>query len=410
MRQSLTNPHPQFCYHLLCSGRKHFRRLRCQDIDCQATSKYPQSHDMNWISALFLRQGGSYGHSRRFTSATLLLALLLSACSSEPFGTEEPEPLPPTQPAPPSSEEDLLHWAAPAYTEVFHVPFLDRQQKYVLDDTKDYRIVLPDVPLTHRLDIWGGRNVVIIGGAFKLKGYSDLDNNKAALVFWHSDKYRPDTRIIHVEGVHFDMADARDRDALALNDQTAIFQVQNVRFENVNGDHDGLHPDAIENWGGAKELRIYKSTVITDHQGFFLSPIQPSHDRPMERIDLRKVDFRRNEGEYGRYPNHKCPIYLWLVNYHPGSCVTYERGAILEEIYAVHPQNCWDFGMNTAVPNTIQPEGCLASVSADSTEMYWPTLPIEGSIRQGTPIDGEFVPAGVAGVDYVSPGYQRHGR
>ena len=304
-------------------------------------------------------------------------------------------------------EEDRLLWPAPDHSSVLKVPFKDEQQRFVLEDDVDYRVVLPDQPLTHRLDIWGGRNVSVVGGAFRLKGYADLETNKAALAFWQGDQGQ--ARTIHVEGVLFDMADARDRDGLALNDENAIFQVQNIRFENVNGDHEGLHPDAIENWGGAKEVRIYKTTVITDHQGFLLSPLQPTQVHPIERVDIRKTDFRRNDGVYGSYPDHKCPIYLWLVHYQQETCVTYERGAFLQDVYALHADNCWDFGMNDAMPNTIQPTDCLASVNEAGTEMSWPAFSFEGMLQQGLPPDGEFVPEGVAGIAYVSPGYKSQG-
>ncbi|MFK7849212.1 MAG: hypothetical protein AB8G77_28245 [Rhodothermales bacterium] len=301
--------------------------------------------------------------------------------------------------------EKRLLWLAPAYTRTVFVHFKDEQQKVFLEDGFDYKIVLPDTALTHRLDIWGGGNLCIIGGAFKLKGYDDTNTNKAALAFWYGNSDRVDTRTIHVEGLLFDMAEARDRDALALNDENAIFQVQNVRFENINGDHLGLHPDAIENWGGAKEVRIYKSTVITDHQGFLLSPLQPTQTDPLEYVDIQKVDFRRNDGQYGSYPDHKCPIYLWLVHYQQESCMTYTRGAFLSDVYAKHADSCWDFGMNDAMPNTIQPLGCLAEVNERGDEMSWPQFGFTGVMKQGTPPGGEYVPEGVAGIGYESPGY-----
>ena len=320
------------------------------------------------------------------------------------FGCDSQNEVTVIDPALRVAEADKLLWPVPANRLVIEVPFEDRQQRIVLDDAHDFRLVLPEQPLTHRLDIVGGRNVSIIGGAFHLKGYDDLDTNRAALAFWNGE--HSGIRTIHIEGIHFDMSEARDRDALAFNDEYAIFQVQNVRFENINGDHLGLHPDAIENWGGAKEIRIYKATVITDHQGFLLSPLQPTQINPTEFVNLQKIDFKRNAGEYGVYPNHKCPIYLWLVHYMHETCETYERGAFLSEVYALHADNCWDFGMNDAMPNTIQPAGCLAVVSQDSSEMSWPSLPFEGAMKQGVPPDGEFVPAGVAGIDYNSPGYK----
>ncbi|MBT8401192.1 MAG: hypothetical protein KJO98_12000 [Rhodothermia bacterium] len=300
---------------------------------------------------------------------------------------------------------DELLWPAPAVNRTLRLKPADEQQWLYLKSDVDYEIVLPPTPVTHRLTLVGGRNIRIIGGAFKLKGYEDLSTNTAALAFWYSDDGNTQERLVHVEGLEFDMTDARDRDAIAFNDENATFQIQNVRFFNVNGDHEGLHPDAIENWGGAKEVRIFRSTVITDHQGFLLSPLQPTQTHPIEFVDIRQVDFRRNDGTYGNYPNHKCPIFLWLVYYRQKTCQTYERGGVISEVYATHPENCWDFGMNTTMPNTIQPERCLSHVSEDGTQISWPTLPLTGTVNQGPPPGGEFVPDGVAGIGYKSPGY-----
>jgi hypothetical protein len=335
-------------------------------------------------------------------SLTVPLVLNLTSCDSAPAPSYLDQEADPKTLAPDSLR---LLWPAPSFDVVVNVPFKDEQQILRLDNDTDYRVVLPDKSLTHRLDIKGGRDIVIVGGAFRLKGYSDLDTNRAALAFWDEGKDHTSTRIIHVEGLLFDMTDAEDRDAIALNAESAIFQIQNVRFHNVNGDHVGLHPDAIENWGGAKEVRVFRATVITDHQGFLLTPLQPVHSHPVRRIDIRMVDFRRQDGPYGSYPNHKCPIFLWLVELF-GSCQSYPDGAFLSEVYGKHAENCWDFGMNDAVPNTLGPEGCPAAVNADRSEMSWPTLPIDGVLKQGYPPNGEFVPDGLAGLEYRSPGYQ----
>ena len=304
----------------------------------------------------------------------------------------------------PVDESLLLSWSPPETSREIYVSNVPQEQTINLLDEIDYRLILPNTPLTHRLIVRGGRDIVVIGGAFKLKGYSDLVTNKAALSFQAGER-SADGRIVHIEGIYFDMSDARDRDALALADQNAIFHVQNVRFENVNGDHLGLHPDAIENWGGAKEIRVSKATVITDHQGFFIAPLQPSHTDPIEYVELREIDFRRNDGVYGSYPNHKCPIYVWFVGLQPEKCETYTRGVRFKDVYATHAENCWDFGMNDVKPTTQETSGCAAVLDSSGTEMSWPTLPVEGSVKQGPPPGGEFVPFGAVGIGYKSPGY-----
>jgi hypothetical protein len=47
-----------------------------------------------------------------------------------------------------------------------------------------------------------------------------------------------------------------------------------------------------------------------------------------------------------------------------------------------------------------------AKYSADRSFVYWPSSNIDGVVRPRAPIIGNYVPSGLAGQRYVSPGYR----
>jgi hypothetical protein len=47
-----------------------------------------------------------------------------------------------------------------------------------------------------------------------------------------------------------------------------------------------------------------------------------------------------------------------------------------------------------------------AKYSADRSFVYWPSSNIEGFVRPGAPSEGDYVPPGLAGQQYVSPAYR----
>jgi hypothetical protein len=56
-------------------------------------------------------------------------------------------------------------------------------------------------------------------------------------------------------------------------------------------------------------------------------------------------------------------------------------------------------------PDTNSALACDAQYSSGLAT--WPQLAsVSGGVRSGVPPGGDYVPAGVAGINYVSPGYQ----
>ena len=177
-----------------------------------------------------------------------------------------------------------LKWRPPRTAVYFHVQNTGRDQVVTLDNAVDYRVILPGSVMTGKLKIRGGRNITIIGGAFSLQP----GRGNASLVFYDTDNVH--NRTIHVEGVSFDMSHVVG-DAIAVAAPTAVFQFQNIRITGLHGTYfDELHSDAIQNWGGARGLRIHRMTVQTDYQGFMIPPTEAA---PIGFVTMVEVEQER---------------------------------------------------------------------------------------------------------------------
>lgn len=296
------------------------------------------------------------------------------------------------------SHVQLLKWAPPSWTTTMHVSNNGADRTISLNDNIDYKIVL-DETMTGKLKFYGGGNITIIGGAFNLQP----GNGNASLTF--QDRVPGTTaRTIHVEGILIDMSDAFDKDGLTFITPTADLQLQNIRITGVHGNATGDHADAIQNWGGAKKIKVFKATVTTDYQGFFL----PAETAPIDELYLEKVDFSRQDGPY--MGGNSCPNYLWM-GYNATFCDTYPGGVYLKDIYVTPPTLClkngFTFGSKDVHPSTGAPTACLAMLLTP-TQLYWPSadLDITGVVKLGPPSGGQYVPESLVGLGYVSPGYE----
>src|SRR5687768_18269591 len=68
------------------------------------------------------------------------------------------------QEAAPGAPKAKLTWAPPVLTEPVTIEITEKKTNFKLDQTKDYILKMPARPLLGGLNIWGGRNVVLIGG------------------------------------------------------------------------------------------------------------------------------------------------------------------------------------------------------------------------------------------------------
>lgn len=248
-------------------------------------------------------------------------------------------------------------------------------QRLTLESTKDYIIKVGDH--TGNLMVAGGRNVVLVGGRISPSAGS------AAVALGISGT----TGTFHVEGVWIDGASGREFDGVQIVAPKATVQLENVRVTGLRGGYDTNHTDVVQPWGGVAKLRVDRLTATSNYQGIFLKPDQG----PIGSVDLRHVDLSYDDvgARTGGY-------LLWLANGCSAPATT------LSDVY-VKGRPGATLGA-TVWPPTGQATDCPGVLSV-STAIGWPSLPVTGLVRWGTPSGGSFVLSGDAGPGYRSPGY-----
>ena len=247
--------------------------------------------------------------------------------------------------------------AAPASGDIAH--------RLSLSPTHDYLIRMPARPLTGGLVIVGGHNVVLIGGEIDI---SMQAGSPPSIEARRGLYLKGQTGTAHVEGLLIDGPDLSE--GINLDESLgAVVQIENVRVEDVHArDESGFtdnHPDVLQTWAGPAELRVDRLTGSTDYQGMFLAPNQFGTQPPPREVVLSHVDLRAAACCYG--------YLLWQSGSFP-----------------LYTNDVWV---------TLHPSRTMSS-------SLWPSPDNWSGVSEGTPPGGEFVPTGVAGASYKSPGYQ----
>lgn len=279
------------------------------------------------------------------------------------------------------AEGDPLTWAPPPLEDPVTIDLGTGRTSNTLDADTDYIINLPDAIKTGSTTLKGGRNVVIIGGHIRLSSPDPAAGDTRAIYVWGN------TGTVHIEGVLIDATADGLGDGIAISAPDSIVQVQNTRIVGLPGAAEEWHADVIQPWGGVKELRVDKLTGSSRYQGFFL---------PQDLGDIGAVTIKRTNltalPEW--YPGSGGGYMLWLSG-------TGEPFYDLSDFY-VQPREGTPLGLSIW-PNVNDP--VYPAVIEDGFAQ-WPTLPrVTGGVHDGPPPGGDFVPDGVAGLNYVSPGY-----
>ena len=263
-----------------------------------------------------------------------------------------------------------LTWSPPELENPTTIKVSDANRSLKLDQTKDYIVELPkDQPLNGGLSIWGGRNVVVIGGEI-LVSSNDL----------RSVYLQQNTGMMHFEGIHVRGLNAGDlKEGFNFNHRqtNCVVQIQNVRIEKVHGSRDGHHADILQTWAGPAELRIDGLTGFTQYQGMFLLPNQ--HFTFEKGGFLPKKWIFKNINLEG---DEESAYMLWAPS--PA------------QQWSIEIENVW-----------VKPQ---ASKRGNRDMFLWPK-PTQANdqfwadVKEGVPSGGDFVPLGSVGLGYVSPGY-----
>jgi len=294
-------------------------------------------------------------------AALAVLAVLVGVLVSTGRGSGDPDP------APPLPDDGRLAFAPPELEDPRTVRVGDDRSLH-LDDGQDYVLQMPDEPLVNGLDVNGGDDVVLVGGEITVPTSDDEDARGRGLLL------RGQSGVVHVEGLAITGEGLKEGIDLDQRDG-GVVQLQNIRVDTVQGSKDDNHADVLQSWAGPRVLRIDRLSASTQYQGFFLLPEQRGEAGPPEEFDLRHVDLRGTEDsayllwrDAGDWPMRLTDV--WLSR----------DGEDGEELADDRDRALW-------------PKG-----DGDGTEAW-------DAVRFGEPPGGPFVPEGVAGIGYESPGY-----
>ena len=311
-------------------------------------------------------------------------------------------PTPPNQPR--------LRWAPPVLVNPTTIALNGGYTKLRLDPTKDYILRMPAHPKRGGTHISGGHNVVLIGGHVQLPARQQADDGQIIAcdaqkncgdgacstradppTSWSYHTYcrafyiEQSTGTVHIEGVLIDGTQTK-QDAFAISAPAATVQIQNVRVEGLYGDEATWHADVIQPWGGVKELRVDRLTAETAFQGLQLAP-DPRGNPNVGTIRVSRTNIA-GRGNWKIMASYGC---------------SFARRLAFSEFY-VQPGPGRSLA-TTIWPPATGPYACKA-IMRNGTDAIWPAATMQGAVRLGPPPAGDFVPRGITGSTYQSPGYQ----
>jgi hypothetical protein len=262
-----------------------------------------------------------------------------------------------------------LAWPPPRLHRPITVRATNRRRVLRLNIRRDYIVRLPRGGLRglRGLVIEGGHNVILIGGRISIprprRAHTPDDRLRRGLYL------KGQTGTIHIEGVLIDGPGLWE--GINLDERLgATVQLENIRIETLRADDEvgftDNHPDVIQTWAGPAELRVDRLTGSTDYQALMLAPMEYGGLGPPRRFEFRHVDLVAKTA-------HRC------------NC-----------------QMLWAFGSFPLVVSNLwlRPHRHLdVAQSVEPKDGRW------AAVRSGRPPGGSFVPRGVAGSGYKSPGY-----
>jgi len=267
-----------------------------------------------------------------------------------------------------------------------------------LVDGQDYLVKMPAVKKVGSTTLEGGRNIVIIGGhvtlpvLMKAPGQPDVSNGAISRGIYIKNNHG----VVHIEGVLVDASAGGMSDGIVIASTNSIVQIENIRIDGVFGFNHQFHADVVQPYGGVKDLRIDKLTGYSAYQGLTIGQDRGSIGSvEISRANLicihPQIDGPGNNGGY----------MLWFTSHGGGADTTYPL--TLDEVY-IQPRAGRTLGSSVWPPAGFAQ--CPAVIATDDSAATWPSIPkVKGCVKKGLPPHGDFVPAGVAGLKYVSPGY-----
>jgi hypothetical protein len=356
--------------------------------------------------------------------AVVALAVVTGILADREPGGTSGGPTDGTSAPPPGVVPDgRLTWPPPTLADPVHVT-IDGPGTVRLDDDTDYVVEAPDT-IVGPVVLRGGRNVVWIGGHIRIDAGAPGTpvSARRGLVVKDGEESQPD-RVVHLEGLLIDGAHLTE--GIDVNAPSAVVQIENTRIEGVHfesaDDLEGKgsyrapnHPDIVQTWGSVAELRIDGLTGTSAYQGLFL---KADRNRPHGPVWLRRVDLHAVTHESPDGTLFHGQRLLWWSRQGTGP-MRVDNGTVWVEH---DPRSEWGTSLGENVHYPASAGGADAAVEGRDSRgpfISWPSAELAdgrpavrnfpgtgpGQVYGGRPATGEYVPEGVAGTGYRSPGY-----
>lgn len=243
------------------------------------------------------------------------------------------------------------------------------------------------------VEIIGCRNLISIGGWTTLPRTSDLSNSAPSRGLYLKGL----TGVAHIEGLLIDGSGGGMSDGVDIAAPQAVVQIENVRIEGIYGYFDQFHADCLQPFGGVRALRVDRLTCYTGYQGLSVGPASQT-PRPWS-ADFRRVNIV-STGPLIHGAHNSGGFLYWPCN--GFACANVARTRLTEVYLQPRPGASFASTVFSTLGAIAHPAALVAGTPA---AISFPGLPIDGHVSQGPPPGGDFVPTGVAGPAYVSPGY-----
>lgn len=292
-----------------------------------------------------------------------------------------------------------LTWSPPRLVAPTTISLPTTSAHLQLNPAKDYILKLPAAGLTGSLWIEGGHNVVMIGGTITVPSTANQTDNGAD----NTDTgiyVKNATGTVHIEGVAIGAQTNVMFDGIDINAPLATVQIENVRITKLWGSDTMMHADAVQTWGGVGTLRIDRLSADGDYQGLTIDPDLG----PVGNVDIQDTDLTIDPIPSQLLSESKGGGHMiWLTK--GASTCNAPSSVTLQNVYVNNTTT--SLGLSPA--DLVWPQATNTNLSCASVDrngsFSWPHLPVTGTVTLGAPPGGQFVPAGVAGSNYVSPGY-----
>jgi len=258
------------------------------------------------------------------------------------------------------------------------------------NNKKDCLVEMPDYPLTRGLNVYNCHHVVLIGGEINIPNQGNDPSIASRRMLIVQDA----TGTVHIEGLWGHGEDISE--GIVGFSRDSIIQIQNVRIDHIHArdqvNFTDNHPDLIQSWGNAKAIRVDRFTGSSDYQGFML---KADDGYPHGPVTIKNANLIGDPT--ARY-------LFWIGHEDQGDIV-------LENFWIDVHSNRYGGLCNSVWPDCGASTAFKSIISQDEEGRDYATFPtnmnplVIGRITEGSPPGGDFVPEGVAGLNYVSPGY-----